>query len=81
MRTGRPKSEVILSDEEQSQLQSFARSRSLPAALSGRARIVLRSAQVEPNRSIAERLRLTKASVDKWRGSVPIRVSDNPGHA
>ena len=37
MRTGRPKAQLLLSDEERSQLQSFARSRSLPAALSVRA--------------------------------------------
>lgn len=45
MRTGRPKAELVLSDAERSQLQSFARSRSLPAALSSRARIVLSSAE------------------------------------
>ncbi len=67
MRTGRPKSELVLSDDERSQLQSFARSRSLPAALSGRARVVLSSADGEPNTSIAERLKLTKATVGKWR--------------
>ena len=32
MKTGRPKSELVLSDDERSQLQSFARSRSLSAA-------------------------------------------------
>jgi putative transposase len=67
MRTGRPKSELVLSGDERSQLQSFARSRSLPAALSSRARIVLSSAEGEPNNSIAERLRLTNATVGKWR--------------
>jgi putative transposase len=67
MRTGRPKSELVLTDDERSQLQSFARSRSLPAALCSRARIVLSSAEGEPNNSIAERLRLTKATVCKWR--------------
>jgi len=67
MRTGRPKAELLLTDEEQSQLQAFARSRSLPAALSNRARIVLSSAEGEPNNSIAERLMLTKATVGKWR--------------
>ena len=67
MRTGRPKYELVLSQDERSQLQSFARSRSLPASLSGRARIVLSSADGEPNNSIAERLRLTKATVGKWR--------------
>ncbi|GKT24230.1 hypothetical protein AVHM3334_14110 [Acidovorax sp. SUPP3334] len=64
---GRPKVELALSDEERSQLQSFARSRSLPAALSNRARIVLSSADGEPNNAIAERLKLTNATVGKWR--------------
>ena len=67
MRTGRPKTELVLSDEERSQLQSFARSRSLPAALGARARIVLSSADGELNSVIAERLELTKATVGKWR--------------
>ena len=67
MRTGRPKVELLLSDEERLQLQSFARSRSLPAALSNRARIVLSSADGELNSAIAERLKLTKATVGKWR--------------
>ena len=67
MRTGRPKAELLLSDEERSQLQSFARSRSLPAALSDRAHIVLSSADGELNSAIAERMKLTKATVGKWR--------------
>ena len=49
MRTGRPKVELVLSDEERAQLQSFARSRSLPAALSQRARIIVSSAEGEAN--------------------------------
>lgn len=67
MRTGRPKAELVLSDDERTQLHSFARSRSLPAALSNRARIVLSSADGEPNNAIAERLKLTQATVGKWR--------------
>ena len=67
MRTGRPKADLVLSDDERAQLQSFARSRSLPAALSSRARIVLSSAEGEPNNSIAERFRLAQATVGKWR--------------
>ena len=67
MRRGRPKVELLLTDDERSQLQSFARSRSLPAALSARARIVLSSADGELNNAIAERLGLTKATVGKWR--------------
>jgi putative transposase len=68
MRTGRPKADLLLSHEERAQLQSFARSRSLPAALSQRARIVLSSADGESNSAIADRLKLTKAAVGKWRG-------------
>jgi len=67
MRTGRPKAELVLSDGERAQLLSLARSRSLPAALSNRARIVLSSAEGEANNSIAERLGFTNATVGKWR--------------
>jgi len=67
MRTGRPKAELVLSDSERAQLLSLARSRSLPAALSNRARIVLSSAEGEANNSIAERLGFTNATVGKWR--------------
>lgn len=56
----------MLSDDERAQLQSFARSRSLPAALSTRARIILSSADGEPNKAIAERMKLNKATVGKW---------------
>jgi putative transposase len=67
MRTGRPKVELLLTEGEREQLQSFARSRSLPAALSQRARIVLCSADGELNSTIAERLKLSQATVGKWR--------------
>lgn len=67
MNRGRPKAELSISDEERAQLLSFARSRSLPASLSLRARIVLSSAEGEVNSSIAKRLELTNATVGKWR--------------
>ncbi len=67
MRTGRPKAELVLSDDERVQLQSFARSRSLPAALCNRARLVLASAQGEASNAIAQRLKMTKQTVGKWR--------------
>lgn len=67
MARGRPKTELVLSDDEREQLTSFARSRSLPASLSARARIVLASAEGEPNNSIAARLKMNKATVGKWR--------------
>jgi winged helix-turn helix protein len=69
MRTGRPKAELVLSEAERTQLQSFVRSRSLPAALGVRARIILGSADGEDNKSIAARLKVHKATVGKWRTS------------
>ncbi len=69
MRAGRPKAELVLSDQEREQLESFARSRSLPAALSMRARIVLDSADGEANTAIAGRLKLHTSTVGKWRAS------------
>jgi putative transposase len=67
MRTGRPKLPLVLSQQERAQLESFARSRSLPAALSDRARMILSSAQGQPNNAIAQRLGASKATVGKWR--------------
>lgn len=52
MRTGRPKVELLLTDEERSQSHSFARSRSLPATLCNRARNVRSSAEGELNSAI-----------------------------
>jgi len=69
MTRGRPKVDLVLTDDERSQLTSFARSRSLPASLSARARIILSSAKGEANSSIAERLELGNPS------STPNRVS------
>lgn len=67
MGRGRPKTELVLSEDERAQLTSFARSRSLPAGLGARARIVLSSANGEANSSIADRLKLAQATVGKWR--------------
>jgi len=67
MPMGRPKVKLTLSETEQLQLASMARSRSIPAALVTRARIVLAAAAGEPNSEIARRLQLTRATVGKWR--------------
>ncbi|WP_010121084.1 IS630 family transposase, partial [Burkholderia oklahomensis] len=67
MAMGRPKAELVLSEDERSQLMSIARSRSISAALVTRARIVLAAADGEPNSAIAQRLQLTRATVGKWR--------------
>lgn len=64
---GRPKAQLMLSEAEQAQLSSIARSRSMPAALTERAQIVLRCAGGESNHAVAQRLTLTDATVGKWR--------------
>lgn len=67
MPMGRPKAELVLTDAETEQLMSMARSRSIPAALVTRARIVLAAATGEPNGKIAERMQVTGATAGKWR--------------
>lgn len=67
MGMGRPKAELVLSEDERVQLQSMARSRSLPAGLAQRAKIVLGCASGEPNSTVARRLGTTTATVGKWR--------------
>ncbi len=67
MPMGRSKAELVLTPEEQSQLESFARSRSLSAALVMRAKLVLACATGAPNSEVARRLTVTNATVGKWR--------------
>jgi putative transposase len=63
MPIGRPKAELVVTEAERAHLSAMARSRSLSAALSMRAKIVLASVDGETNSSIAARLGLTKATV------------------
>lgn len=67
MAKGRPKAELVLSAAEQAQLSSIARSRSMSAALSVRARIVLGCAAGQTNTAVARRFELSQATVGKWR--------------
>jgi putative transposase len=67
MGRGRPKVELTLSEEERAQLSSIGASRSMPAALVTRARIVLAAAKGDSNCVIADRYGLTQATVSKWR--------------
>jgi putative transposase len=73
MAMGRPKAELVLSEEEQAQLQSLARSRSLPAALVQRASIVLACAAGATNSAVAQRFGTTNATVGKWRRRFVVR--------
>src|SRR2546426_4577139 len=67
MAMGRPKATLELSSGQRQELESIAGSRSLPAGLVNRARIVLMSAAGETNQQIARRLGLSQATVGKWR--------------
>ena len=76
MTRGRPKADLVVSNDERAQLVAFARSRSLRASLSARARIVLGNVEGEANISIAERLELGKHTVGNWRaGFIERRVA------
>ena len=67
MPRGRPVAPIVLNDDERMQLMSLANSRALPHGLVQRAHIVLACADGEPSTAIAERLKLNKNTVGKWR--------------
>src|ERR1700733_9514180 len=67
MAMGRPKAVLVLSPQQREQLEGLANSRSLPAGLVSRARIVLLSASGKTNQQIALQLGLRNATVGKWR--------------
>ena len=67
MAMGRPKAELVLSEEEREQLQTMARSRSLPTGLTQRAKFVLACAAGETNRTVSQRHGVRPATVGKWR--------------
>src|SRR5258708_10264639 len=67
MRRGRPKSALSISDEECAQLLSMTRARSLPAALTQRARIVLACEREPSNKAVAADLGVGALTVGKWR--------------
>ena len=68
MRLGRPLTPVMLTTEERSRLEGWARRRTTAQALALRARIVLDAADGDSNKKIARCERVTKATVGKWRG-------------
>ena len=64
---GRPAKELVVSAEQRAQLESIARSQSLPAALARRAQMILRMADGEPNSAVAAQLGLSRPTVTFWR--------------
>ena len=67
MAKGRPLQPLEVSRDTREELASMARSRSLPAGLVSRARIVLLCAEGLDNSAVAERLRVSRQTVGRWR--------------
>lgn len=67
MARGRAKSVLVLDAEQREQLEGFANSRSLPAGLVRRARIILLSASGKTTREVARQLETSKVTVCLWR--------------
>jgi putative transposase len=62
-----PAVEITLDEHERSELESFAKARSLPHSLVARAKNVLLAADGEDNLRISKRVGLNRISVGKWR--------------
>ena len=67
MRAGRQKPQLTISDMERAQLSVINRSRSMPAALVLRAKIVLACECEANNQAVAANLNLSPYTVGKWR--------------
>ena len=67
MRTGRPKVEISLSEDEREQLTRWSRRPKTAQALAQRARIVLACADGDSNDEVARQLKITAQTVGKWR--------------
>ena len=64
---GRPAKPLIIASSERAQLESMARSQSLPAALARRAQMILCMADGETNSSVAQRFGYSRPTVTLWR--------------
>lgn len=67
MRTGRPKTDLILTGDERQHLVSLAHRARTAAQPARRARIVLACADGQDNKTVARRLRVSPTTVCKWR--------------
>ncbi len=66
-RTGRPKTELTLAEDEREQLVRWSRRAKSSQALALRSKIVLACADGADNKSVAAQLNCTEATVGKWR--------------
>ena len=65
--SGRPKTQLMLSETEREQLEALTLRRKTAQALALRARIVLACAEGADNKVVAVRQRVTQQTVSKWR--------------
>src|SRR5437870_12233917 len=66
-RTGRPKADLVLSEVERETLARWARCPKMAQGLATRSRIVLACAQGKNNKAVAAELRVSDATVGRWR--------------
>ena len=64
---GRTADALLLGDEERAELEALTRSRSVSAGVAQRARIVLLAAEGTPNHQIAEKVGVSRPTVNEWR--------------
>lgn len=67
MRTGRPKAELVVTEEERERLQQWAKRPKTSQALAQRSRIVLKCAGGKSNQAVAKELGVKPQTVGKWR--------------
>ena len=73
---GRTAEALALRDQDRGELERLTRSSRVAAGLASRARVVLLAAEGTPNRVIAERVGLSRPSVNKWRARYAERGLD-----
>ena len=82
MRTGRPKQPITLTPEDKQKLELLARRPKTAQRAALRAKIALHAAEGWSNQEIAKRLRVTGATVGKWRERIRLKgmegLTDEP---